>query len=78
MSRTWGHNVDGSPYVVGMTVAELRKELERFADTDEVCMSVAPQKHWNGGGLLGKLKRVQRGAGSQIWLGALVLDPSLE
>lgn len=76
--RTWGRNLDGTPYLVGMTVGDLRKELERFADTDEVLMSVAPKRYWNGGGLSGKLKAVQTGVPGQIWLKALVLDPTLE
>lgn len=84
--RTWGSNADGTPYLVGMTVADLRRELVRFNDTDEICMSVSRKKDWNGGGLVGKLKAVESGVrarpdGSkpgQIWLKALVLDPSQE
>lgn len=78
LARTWGRNPDGSPYVTGMTVAELRKALYQFKDTDEVCMAVAPKKYANGGGLPGKLKSVERGTTGQIWLGGLVLDESLE
>jgi hypothetical protein len=82
--RYWGRNEDGTLYVVGMTVSELRKELDRFADTDEVCITVCRKKKWNGGGLFGKLKAIEQGnmatekCKGQIWLKALVLDPSLE
>lgn len=74
----WGRNADGTPYVIGMTVAELRKELERFPDTHEVCMTVCPKKHWNGGGYVGKLKDVTDGSAGQMWLKGRVLDPSQE
>lgn len=73
--RIWGKGEDGKPYVIGMTVAELRNELLPFNESDEICMSVSRKK---GGGLLGKLKAVENGSTGQIWLKALVLDPSLE
>ncbi len=77
-SRSWGHNADGTPYVIGMTVAELREQLAEFSDSDEICMAVCPKKHWNGGGLIGKLKAIEGGIPGQIWLKGLVVDPSLE
>ena len=77
-TKWWGRNEDGSRYVVGMTVAELREKLNDFQDADEVCMAVCPKKYWNGGGLLGALKAVERGSDGQIWLKALVIDESLE
>ena len=52
--KVWGQNDDGTPYVVGKTVGELRQELDRFNDADEVCMAVCSKKNWNGGGYLGK------------------------
>ncbi len=76
--KFWGRNEDGSKYVVGMTIAELRKELDRFSDTDEVCIAVCTKQYWNGGGLLGKLKAIEKGSTGQIWLKARVLDESLE
>jgi len=74
----WGRNPDGSPYQVGMTVGELRQELARFDDADEVCVAVCQKRDWNGGGLIGKLKGVAAGSRGQIWMKALVLDKSLE
>lgn len=76
--RIWGRNPDGTRYVTGMTVAELREQLKRFSDTDEVLMAVCPKKYWNGGGLMGALKEVQFGSDGQLWLKALVIDSSLE
>ena len=76
--RVWGRNADGSPYAVGITVGELRKQLDRFKDTDEVCMTVAPKKYANGGGLMGKLKSLETGSEGQIWLKGGVVDESLE
>lgn len=77
-TRFWARNEDGSRYVTGITVAQLRVELERFKDTDEVLMAVCPKKYWNGGGLMGALKELEHGCDGQIWLKALVIDPSLE
>lgn len=76
--RFWGKNADGTTYVVGMTVSDLRKELDKFKDDDEVCVAVCSKKYWNGGGLLGKLKALEHGTDGQIWLKGAVLDPSLE
>ena len=76
--RIWGSNDDGTPYVVGMTVAELRNELQRFPDCDEVCVAVCQKKYWNGGGFVGKLKALETGSTGQMWLKARVLDESQE
>lgn len=76
-TRIWGCNDDGTPYVVGMTVAELRKELERFPDGTEICMNVR-QNVQEGRAMTGKLKSVGPGATGQLWLTAFVLDPSQE
>lgn len=78
MPRVWGKNRDGSPYVVGLTVGELKKQLHGFADSHEVCVAVCQKKNENGGGFLGKLKKVESGSSGQIWLKAMVLDESLE
>lgn len=77
-NRTWGKNDDGTKYVTGLTVGELKKKLEEFQDTDEVCMAVCPKKYWNGGGYLGALRVVEEGSTGQIWLKGSVIDPSLE
>lgn len=77
-ARIWGKNSDGSVYVSGITVADLRSKLEKFLDTDEICVAVCRKKDWNGGGLLGKLQVVENGSIGQIWLKALVVDPTLE
>lgn len=71
--RIWGRNPDGTPYVVGLTVAQLRKELDRFEDTDEVCMMISSASR----GMTGKLKSLHFGS-SQIWLEGVVLDASQE
>ena len=76
--KVWGKNDDGTPYVIGKTVRELRQELSRFHDDDEVCMAVCPKKYWNGGGYLGKLVDLEPGSPGQIWLKARVIDESLE
>jgi hypothetical protein len=78
LPRIWGRNEDGSPYIRGITVAELREQLSKYADTDEVCMVVTPKKYANGGGLLGKLKSLERGSDGQMWLQGGVIDESLE
>lgn len=77
-NRFWGKNEDGSDYATGMTVAELRRQLELYSDTVEVCVAVCPKKYWNGGGYLGVLKAVERGIETQVWLKAGVIDPSME
>ena len=61
-----------------MTVAELRNELQRFSDSDEVCVAVCQKKYWNGGGWVGKLKALETGSTGQMWLKARVLDDSQE
>lgn len=76
--RIWSYKDDGTPYMVGMTVAQLRDELARFGDTDEVCVAICNKRNENGGGLLGKLKALDSGAQRQIWLKAHVIDESLE
>jgi hypothetical protein len=76
--RIWSSNDDGTPYVIGMTVGELKNELKNFNDGDEVCMAVCQKKNWNGGGWLGKLKAIEAGSTGQMWLKALVLDESQE
>lgn len=77
-ARIWGRNLDGSPYAVGMTVAQLRDQLADFKDTDEICVAVCDKKNLNGGGLLGQLKELGDGVPGQIWLKATVIDESLE
>lgn len=77
-AEVWGENADGTPYVVGMTVGELREALSEFKEGDEVCMAVCPKKYWNGGGYFGKLKAINAGTTGQIWLKGRVLDASLE
>lgn len=76
--RVWGKNEDGTPYVVGMTVAQLREVLEKYRDDVEVCVVVCPKRYWNGGGYSGKLITVEPGIESQLWLKGRVLDESLE
>jgi hypothetical protein len=75
--RIWGQNPDGTPYVIGMTVGELRKEISKFDDGLEVCMAVCPKRYWNGGGYWGKLAAIEMGS-NQVWLKGRVLDESLE
>lgn len=77
-TRVWGRNADGTPYVVGITVGELRRQLERFSDTHEICMVVCRKKDQNGAGLWGKLTKVDDGAAGQLWLTGSVLDKDLE
>lgn len=76
--RIWGWDEDGSPHIQGITVGDLIKKLHEFSPTDEVCMTVAPKKYENGGGLMGKLKHVAHGIEGQIWLHGGVIDESLE
>jgi hypothetical protein len=76
--RVWGRNKDGTPYAVGITVAQLIEKLQAFAPTDEVCMSVHTKRTENGGGFIGKVKSVDSGATGQIWLTGGVVDESLE
>lgn len=76
--KVWGKNSDGTPYVVGMTVAELRNELQHFDDSDEVCVAICQKKNWNGGAFVGKLKVLETGTTGQMWLKASVLDESQE
>jgi hypothetical protein len=73
--RIWGRKADGSQYIVGLTVAQLREKLSRFKDTDEVCLSVRNKKQH---GFIGKLKSVENGSEGQIWLSGGVIDESLE
>jgi hypothetical protein len=73
--RIWGQNKDGSQYISGMTVGELRRQLAAFNDTDEVCMSVRNKKDQ---GFIGKLKSAGPGADGQMWLQGGVIDESLE
>lgn len=75
-NRVWGRSEDGSPYVTGMTVAELREALQKYPATDEVCLCVHGKS--GTGGLLGKLKSVMFGAAGEMWLNGSVIDPSLE
>lgn len=78
-NRIWGLNEDGTPYQVGITVRELREQLSRFQDSDEVCVAVCQKKNWNGGSsYIGKLKSLEEGSNGQIWLKARVLDESQE
>ncbi len=74
-ARIWGRNKDGTPYITGMTVGELREKLTEFSDSDEVCMSVRNKAER---GFIGKLRSLEYGSDTQMWLLGGVIDESLE
>lgn len=82
--KIWGENPDGTKYIEGITVADLKSLLSEYPDNAEVCMAVCPKKYWNGGGYMGKLKTIESGIWNddgtprQIWLKGGVIDSSME
>lgn len=82
-ARFWGHNPDGTPYLTGMKVGELKALLSTAPDDSELCMVIRRKN----GGQVATGKPVSFFAGSNVWNGmppsqtwieGRVLDPSQE